>query len=269
MTGLKRIACIIFALLIAAVALTACGGDKADEKGNENNNDKGNTHTHETEKSWTVDTVKHWRVCDADGEKFDEADHDLQGGRCTVCMAEVVKQGEYTNVYFFDAHDNWVRCIHYDKDGNTTEDTVEYTYFEDGNIDYMKLYKDGKLFYEGDYEITSENYNYEKISTEYSEDGSKIVVEVDEKGDVQREAKYKADGTVEYEYKTIHTYNEKGKKDTEKTYDGEKLIREVKWVALFEDSWGGGSYKKEVTIYNADGTTTVKVYNENDELIEG
>ncbi len=273
MNKFKRIFCVILALLMVAAVLTACGGNNED-KGNDNEKgdsvgNKGEKHTHTSSEGWQVDCVKHWMICEDDGEKFDEAEHDIQAGRCSQCSVEVIKQGEFTNVYFFDDHDNWIRCLHYDDNGNVTEDTVEYTYFEDGNIDFMKLSKNGKLFYEGDYELTADKYNYEKVCTEYNDDGTKTVTEMDEKGDIQREAKYKADGSVEYDHKTVHTYNDKGKKESEKTYDGDKLIKDVKWIVVSEDSWGGGSYKKEVTTYNADGTTTVKVYNENDELLEG
>ena len=273
MTNFKRILFVLFALVMAMAVLTACNGDKTDGKGNENNNNnnnnKGDAHTHVSEKGWQADPVKHWMICDKDGEKFDEGEHNIQAGRCDVCAVEVVEQNGLKNVYFFDDHDNWIRCLHFDDKGSFTEDTVEYTYFEDGNIDFMRLTKNGKLFYEGDYEVSAEKYNYEKVSTEYGEDGSKKVIEMDDKGDIQSEVKYKADGSVEYNHKTVHEYNDKGKKASEKTYDGDKLIKEIKWIAISEDAWGGGSYRKEVTTYNADGTTTFKVYNENDELIEG
>ena len=65
-----------------------------------------------------------------------------------------------------------------------------------------------------------------------------------------------------------YTYGDNAKKMTEKKFSGDKLIQEIKYIPLFVDSWGGGSYKLEVTTYNDDGTTTVEYFNENGEPLE-
>ena len=80
---------------------------------------------------------------------------------------------------------------------------------------------------DAEYLVDSEGYNYEAKSTQYNEDGSKLVCEYTNDGDIVRETKVKADGTNEYDYTMVYTYGDNAKKTNEKTYDGEKLIKEI------------------------------------------
>ena len=256
MKTLKNIMFILLVCLISVFVLVACGSEE-----------KKDDHTHTPGGEWLFDAENHWKECSADGEKVDVAAHELEKDICSVCKVKVTSEGDTAEVYVLNNKGNWVVCYHYEGGKMVSEDTMEYKYAADGSIQSMTMKTDGKLSYEAEYDTDSTGYNYEKKTVQYSKDGTKYTVEYDSNGDILKESKVKADGTVEFDYTIVHEYGDDSKKVSEKVYSGEKLIKETKHIVLFEDTWGGGSFHIEVTTYNDDGTTKVELFNENGEPI--
>ncbi|MBQ6701841.1 MAG: hypothetical protein IJN17_02690 [Clostridia bacterium] len=252
--------------LLTAVVLAGCGGDT--DKNTKETENESVAHEHTVGADWVVDKDSHFKLCTECNEKTEVEAHDSETGKCSVCGVAAIKKDGACDLYFYDDNGNWIKCIHYAADGSTTEDKNEYEYFEDGNIKTIKMYKGDRLAYEAEYGVDTDGYNYEAKSTQYNEDGTKYVCESDSKGDLMKETMYKADGSIEYDYRMEYTYGDNAKKMNEKKFSGDKLIQEIKYIPLFVDSWGGGSYKLEVTTYNDDGTTTVEYFNENGEPLE-
>ncbi len=252
----KKIVIMLLVCFLTVFVITAC---------KEKPNNNGDNHTHTAGEEWLFDKDSHWKVCVEDGEKVDSAAHTLENEKCTVCGVKVKVKDNLTDVYVLDKKGNWTVCVHYDGENKVSEETIEYEYLADGNIKSMKIMTDGKLTYEAEYGVDDEGFNYEKSSTQYNEDGTKYYTEFDNKGDMLKETMYKADGTVEYDYTHVYTYGDNAQKTSEKIYSGEKLVKEINYIVLFIDTWGGGSYKLEVITYNDDGTKTVEYFTENGE----
>lgn len=261
MKNLKNVMCILLICLLSVFVLAACGGENG-ESGKD-------SHTHTPSGEWLFDAENHWKVCSEDGEKVEVAAHTLEKEICSVCKVKVTAEDDKAEVFVLDEKGNWTVCYHYEGGKKVSEDTMEYKFFADGNIQSMTMKTDGTVTYEAEYGVDESGYNYEKKSVQYSEDGTKYTVEYDNKGDMLKETKVKADGTVEFDYTIVHEYGDDAKKISEKVYSGEKLVKESKYIVVFADSWGGGSYNVEVTTYNDDGTTKVELFNESGELIQG
>ena len=88
-----------------------------------------------------------------------------------------------------------------DIDGNLIQtDVFEYGYDEEGNHTWKKAYKDGVLVEEhlsyAFYECEDYTMRFPKTSVNYYEDGTKLVTEYGETGEIETETLYDADGTV-------------------------------------------------------------------------
>lgn len=265
MNILKRLALLTFAAILAVSVLVSCGDVDKGEVTPPANETKA-PHTHKTDGEWQADKTNHWKLCADDGEKVDDGTHQLDNkGKCSVCGVGITETDGTTAVYFYNDKGNWVRCVNYTADGNTTEDKAEYEFFDDGNLKAMKIIRNGVVSYDAEYLVDEDGYNYEAKATQFFEDGTKLVSEYSNDGDITRETKVDKDGKSEYDYKYEYTYGDNGKKTNEKMYNGEKLIKEINYIVLFADSWGGGSYKLEVITYNDDGTKTVEYFTEDGE----
>lgn len=260
MKAMKKIFGVLLICMLTVCLLAACGGNSDGGKTDENND-----HTHTASGDWLFNGESHWKVCAEDEEKLDLAAHTLEKDVCTVCKVKVTKGESTTDVYVLDDKGNWITCTHFDGEKVVSEDSVEYKYMADGNVESMKMTTNGKLVYDAEYGVDEDGFNYEKKSTKYNDDGTKYYCESDSKGDVLKETMYKADGTVEYDYTHTYTYADNAKKVGEKIFSGEKLIKEINYIVLFEDSWGGGSYKLEVITYGENGEKTVEYFTENGE----
>lgn len=174
----------------------------------------------------------------------------------------VVYIGEY-NEY----EDQTARTVT-DLDGNVLQkDRFEREYNSDGEPMWEKTYTNDilvqeitgyKTYTDGDYSM-----RFPASVIEYNEDGSKLVTEYNDQGEVGKETSYKADGTVETALHYVYEYDAEGNRKRIQTYEGERLVKDAEY-AISADGW---SYMAKETEYHEDGTKTVREYNENDELI--
>ncbi len=155
-----------------------------------------------------------------------------------------------------------------DLDGNVQQkDRFEREYNADGEALWEKTYTNDvlvqeitgyKTYTDGDYSM-----RFPLSVIDYNEDGSKLVTEYNDQGEVDKETSYKADGTVETALHFVYEYDAEGNRKRIQTYEGERLVKDSEY-AVSADGW---SYMAKETEYHEDGTKTVREYNENEELI--
>lgn len=181
-------------------------------------------------------------------------------------------QYDYTNsvVYIseFNEYEDQISRTITDLEGNIRQkDRFEREYNSDGEALWEKTYSNDvlvreitgyKTYTDGDYSI-----RFPESVIDYYEDGSKLVTEYNDQGEVDKETTYKADGTVETALRYVYEYDAEGNYKRIQTYEGEQLIKDAEY-AMSADGW---SYMAKETEYHEDGTKTVREYNENDELI--
>ncbi len=195
-------------------------------------------------------------------------------------------------VYEFNESGDSLGYVIYDEEGNALESyRSEYITDEKGELIGERVYENDVLTQEIKYAAANdgtEEYLYAEEVASYDEDGSKSVEKYDEAGDLIKELLYDAEGEKLYEYdleyffddegnptsiekrengelkqELIYEYDEYGNILAEKTYEGDRLIREAQYAE--SDFF---MYEARVITYNEDGTTTVEEYDENGELIE-
>jgi hypothetical protein len=172
-----------------------------------------------------------------------------------------------------------LQCVTYDADGNVVL-TVrsEFGYNENGMVIWEKTYENDRLTAEENYyfeEIITDSY-YEVIhyminSTEYFEDGSKMVGEYDHRGNYIKMVEYDADGNCLYEMGYEYGYDEE---DyfllwTKEYYNG-VLVNEATYyneVIEYDGYYEEIFYRDTFTEYAEDGTVTVTELDEDGEII--
>lgn len=246
----------------------------------------------------TIDEAWRCTVCNSDIFEWDEstdvhtydeyenivrvAEYDLDGN----VISEQVNENEYD--------DNG--CVLYSKEytnGNLVTETeykvvdgesesVKYTYYSEdgtwftneyddyGNVTVMVDYDaEGNMSMQTDSQYV-ENSNgdwYEAARTEVYADGTRIEMMLDEQGSIISNISYDADGTVTSNESWEFTYDEEtGFTATEKAYADGVLLKEVIYKIVVEDDFSMG-YPETVTTYNDDGSYTVCVYDESDEVL--
>ncbi len=195
-------------------------------------------------------------------------------------------------VYEYNENGDSLGYVLYDEEGKKTESyRSEYITDEKGDLTGEKVYENDVLTQEIKYAFANdgeEDYLYAQEVATYAEDGSKTVEKYDENGDTVQELFYNADGEKLYAYdleyfydddgnltviekreegvlkqEVIYEYDDEGNIIAEKTYEGDKLIKESLYTAA-----ENFMYESKIITYNDDGTTTVEEYDENGELIE-
>ena len=151
MKNFKSIMCILLVCLLSVFVLVACGGN-----GGDNGKD---AHTHTAGDEWSFDPTNHWKVCSEDGEKVEVAAHTFEQEICSVCKVKVTESDGKADVYVLNEKGNWTVCYHYEGDKKVSEDTMEYKYFADGNVEAMTMKTNGKLSYEAEYAVDESGYN--------------------------------------------------------------------------------------------------------------
>ncbi len=215
---------------------------------------------------------------DSDGMTFKkyETEHYEDGSKC---------------VYEYNENGDSTGYEVYDENGTKTESyRSEYITDEKGDLIGEKVYQDGELWQEMKYASGNdgtEDYLYITEMVNYAEDGSRTVEVYDENGETVKELGYDAEGKKLYDYElkyiydraanltaiekiengevkqeVEYEYNSDGDLISEKTYEGEKLIKESQYITTDEFT-----YESKVVVYNEDGTTTVQEYDEYGELI--
>jgi len=177
-----------------------------------------------------------------DGFLTGESEYTVSDGESIITKYTQYNEDGSKFVNEYDSNGNDVALIDYDADGNVNMQTISQ------------------------YAQTAEGEWYETTRTENYADGTKIEAEYNEQGDNIAWVSYDADGNVESSETWDYTYDDNGNWATMKAYMGGVLFEETvyKTVTAEDSSY---TYPETVTTYNEDGSKTVCVYNENDELV--
>ena len=68
---------------------------------------------------------------------------------CSVCKVKVTTKDDKAEVYVLNDKGNWIVCCHYEGGKKVSEDTKEYKYAADGNVEEVTMKTNGELVYEG------------------------------------------------------------------------------------------------------------------------
>ena len=142
----------------------------------------------------------------------------------------------------YDDNGNVIKLVDYDTDGNVTLEVLSvYTQTDDGE------------WYESK---RTENYN----------DGTKIEATYNDRDDNLTHVVYDAEGNITASERWEYTYD--GEKTVSvKEYANDKLIAEKVYKYVTDGDGGTFGFPETVITYNEDGSKTVCVYDENDELV--
>ena len=178
----------------------------------------------------------------ADGRLNSETDYTVSGGESIPAKFTQYNEDGSKFVNEYDSYGNVIKLIDYDADGNVNmQSNSEYAESSDGEW-------------------------YEKSATETYSNGTKIEAEYDEHHNTTAKVTYDADGNVTSTEKWEYTYDDNGFITTEKEYVDGVLNTEIVYKIVAEDD-GTVSYPETVTSYNEDGSKTVCVYDEENELV--
>lgn len=215
------------------------------------------------------------------GDPLKVADYDADG----TVITEMICQYEY------DADGNLTHAVT-TTDGVVTEESTYTTadgesvicqlisYWEDGSKSVSDYDVDGnvirsvsydsadKVWLQEDYEyaLASDSQWYETKYIAVYEDGSKTVSEFSEDGDQTSAVHYDADGNCMYAHSWERTYDENGNWQTMKYYLNGVLTSDTIYATAATEA-GSVTYPQTVTDYEEDGSKTVTIYDENDNII--
>lgn len=241
----------LFAILLVsfAIVLTACSG----------------SHTHAASGGWSCDLENHWQTCEC-GEQINTAAHTLEEGFCTDCGCEIAIYEDGTAMLIcYNEGGDLTRLVFYAADGSIeSEDRVEYTHDDNGNLVNQKTYTNDQLSCEYEFSLTETGETYLSKDIYYYEDGSRDSSTYDEKENVLTSYSYDANGTVVFGCEYLYDAN--GICIGDKTYEGSRLVSEQ---AFQLDKEGNQTTAKHIS-YNADGSYNCIEYDEyGNEVLEG
>lgn len=148
----------------------------------------------------------------------------------------------------------WYEARYTGYHGDGSRFTNEYNETGDRLV-FLSYDANGVLQEESRYEYAQtadgETYN-SKVSSVFA-DGSTSVCEYNEQFDILREAICDADGTAISDLRYEYEYDEKGRKKTEKRYQGDILIEEFFYKTI-EDEDGWTNYAEKIIAYIEDGS---------------
>jgi len=177
-----------------------------------------------------------------DGRLSSETEYTVSDGESIEAKyTQYNEDGSYF-INEYDSNGNVIKMIDYDAEGNVTLQT-DCEYAQNGDGEW-----------------------YEVSRTEVYADGTKIEAEYNEQGDNTARTVYDADGNETSNETWEYTYDDNGFKATEKAYENGKLKEEKIYKTIVKDD-EMSNYAETVINYNEDGSKTVCVYNENDELV--
>lgn len=215
------------------------------------------------------DNITRMATYDADGslltESLYEYEYDTDGNLTAdrqYVDGELIGETEYTVT---DGESIPVKYTGHNSDG--TWFVNEYD--SNGNVSLLVDYgADGSVNMQIDYQYAqnSDGDWYESACTETYSDGMKIEAEYNEQLDTTARVIYDADGNVTSTENWEYTYDADGFYATEKAYVDGVLSQENTYKTV-TDGDGMFNYLETVTVYNEDGGKTVRVYDENAELV--
>lgn len=260
MKNITKLLALIMVCFLAFSVFTGCKktGDNKDESGN--NSEK---HTHDDSGEWQFDKENHWKVCSEDGEKVSVGAHTFEHKECTVCKVRIsIERDEFTTYNVYNDAGLQTEAVSFYKDGSVVKTITEYTYDDNDHVKTSKTSKDGKVLEEAEWNFDEDIGGYICKNTVYRDNGTKLYVEYNKYSEPTKQVEYNADGSVVYDKAFEYEYDENYECVIKKYYENGKLVEETKRVLFSEDDWGGKVYHYEITTYNEDGTTTVKLIDE-------
>lgn len=193
---------------------------------------------------------------DAEGNYYEKKSTEYDYASSAIYISEYNEYEDQTARTVTDLDGNVQQKDRFDREYNADGDPVwEKSYTNDVLVQEIPSYK---TYTDGEYSM-----RFPASVIDYYEDGSKLVTEYNDQGEVDKETSYKADGTVETALHYVYEYDAEGNRKRIQTYEGEQLVKDEEY-AVSADGW---SYMAKETEYHKDGTKTVREYNENDELI--
>lgn len=193
---------------------------------------------------------------DADGNYYEKKSTEYDYAKSVIYISEYNEYEDQTARTVMDLDGKVQQKDRFEREYNDEGEAIwEKTYIDDVLVMEITGYK---TYTDGEYSV-----RFPESVIEYNEDGSKLVIKYNEQGEVGKEISYNADGTVEAALNYVYEYDTEGNYKNIKTYDGEMLIKDSEYD-ISADGW---SYMAKETEYHADGTKTVREYDENDELI--
>ncbi len=178
-----------------------------------------------------------------DGRLSSETEYTVIGGESVVAKYTYYYEDGSKFVNEYDGYGNVVLLIDYNEDGTVTRQT-ESQYAKDDDGEW-----------------------YERSSTDTYSDGAKIEAEYDRYGYTTSRVIYDVDGNITSSESWEYTYDENGFITVKKEYSDGVLGSEAYFKIVEEDDGGRFSYPEIVTTYGEDGSRTVCVYDENNELV--
>ena len=181
---------------------------------------------------------------------------EYSNGRLSAETEYTVIDGEsQPTKYIYYAEDGTKFVNEYDSHGNVT---VLIDYDAEGNE---------SLRSESQYAENGYGEWYEAACTDFNSDGTKVERVYDEHGSVITYVHYEADGTISANQSWEYTYDEEtGFTATEKAYVDGVLVSESIYKIVVTEDYSLG-YPETVITYHEDGSYTVCVYNESDEIL--
>lgn len=177
-----------------------------------------------------------------DGVLTDESAYATVNGERVVCEYISYLEDGSKSVGYYDENGNITRSVFYDAEGNVDLQT------------------------DSEYALSAEGEWYEAVCTTTEADGSRYISEFSENGDQTGAAYYDAEGTLVYRENWVYTYTEDGNWQTMAHYFDDVLTGDTVYATVTTED-GSMTYPETVTEYGEDGTKTVTVYNENDEIV--
>lgn len=194
----------------------------------------------------------------------------------TYLSKVTVESSDRTQITTYNEYEDIVSIVIYDKDNNKIYDAyMEYTYFENGTVKLSKLYLDGILTKEEEYEV-EEKYDedgmysvehYLVIRTTYDEDGEKTVETYSKNGDLISEIKYDKDNNEIENLYWEYIYDENGNLKCDRFYVNGFLSEENEYAVIYYEDGNFDSYLAVNTYYYEDGDKYVTEYNEDGQEI--
>lgn len=188
----KQIISIFAVCAMLALAMSGCG------------------HAHQTD-AWDADLNEHWKLCTDCGEIAESGEHTLdEANFCTVCGAEIADWGDSKSLYLSNEAGDLLKMVDYDADGTVTAELLyRYEYDSDGNLLYSTTTSNGVLTDENTY-TTIDGERMVTQSIYYMDDGSKVINDYDEYGNVIRMISYDVEGNVDYQTESEYALSADG-----------------------------------------------------------